>query len=192
MALPTTPTLNPPFVTPPNDLVALGHVVDPYGVRGELKIYPYSQQDSLLLHVKTWWINRIPANAPSLVDVDLYSVLRVKTHADVLIAEVDGITDRDRALALKGCLVFLSRSDFPVLPQNEFYWHDLIGLSVENLQGDYLGKIQQLIDSPAHPILQVMDDRVVRREYLIPFIDHFVPTVDWEQKKVIVDWGRDY
>jgi len=80
-----------------------------------------------------------------------------------------------------------------VLSANEFYWLDLIGMTVANLQGESLGSVADLIDNGAHPILRVVrTDADSEREYLIPFVEHFVPEVDQKNKKITVDWGLDY
>ena len=88
------------------------------------------------------------------------------------------------------------RSHFPPLDDNEFYWVDLIGLAVENLQGEALGAVADLMDNGAHPILKVVAPVVAAdrkpREWLIPFVDQFVKTVDQAGKKITVDWGLDY
>jgi 16S rRNA processing protein RimM len=79
---------------------------------------------------------------------------------------------------------------------------DLIGLAVVNLQGESLGEVADLIDNGAHPILRVVKNLTqaeqqspgssATREYLIPFVAHFVPDVDQKNKKITVDWGLDY
>ena len=87
------------------------------------------------------------------------------------------------------------------LSDNEFYWLDLIGLAVENLQGEQLGVVADLMDNGAHPILRVIkpaadgaqDGEASKTpETLIPFVDHFVKTVDQTAKKITVDWGLDF
>jgi 16S rRNA processing protein RimM len=108
-----------------------------------------------------------------------------------------GVAGRDAAEALKGAAVQISRSHFPALSDDEFYWLDLIGLEVENLQGEQLGVVRDLMDNGAHPILrvappQVPGDEKAQQEILIPFVDHFVKTVDQKIKKITVDWELDY
>ena len=93
--------------------------------------------------------------------------------------------------------VKISRRLFPVLPEGEFYWLDLIGLSVENLQGESLGQVRDLMDNGAHPILRVAaadvaESELIKCERLIPFVDKFVKVVDQKTRKITVDWGLDY
>jgi len=181
----------------PADLVLVGHITGAYGVQGWVRVHPYSAEASALLHAKTWWLSK-PAAGVAEHDVEK---LEAKIHGEDVVARMMGIVGRDAAEALKGHVVQIQRSHFPVLSNNEFYWLDLIGLAVENLQGESLGVVSDLIDNGAHPILRVVKTEAVsasdqqptsEREYLIPFVEHFVPNVDQKNKKITVDWGLDY
>lgn len=176
-------------VSIPEDLVLVGYVSGAYGIHGWVRIRPYSVDADALLTAKTWWLDK-----PDLHDVD---PLQVKIHGEDVVAQLMGVSGRDAAEALKGATVQISRSHFPVLSDDEYYWLDLIGLEVENLQGQHLGMVRDLMDNGAHPILRVQVPEVVEpekspREMLIPFVDQFVKTVDQAAKKITVDWGLDY
>jgi 16S rRNA processing protein RimM len=173
----------------PADLVLVGHVSGAYGIDGWVRIKPYSADADALLHAKTWWLDK-----PDLHDVDMR---QVKMHGGDVVAQLMGVAGRDAAEALQGATVQISRSHFPALSKDEFYWLDLIGLSVETLQGERLGQVKDLMDNGAHPILRVdvpdpAGAEKPRREILIPFVDQFVKTVDQAAKKITVDWGIDY
>jgi 16S rRNA processing protein RimM len=172
----------------PEDLVLVGHVTGAYGIHGWVRISPYSSDAEALLHAKTWWLDK-----PGLRDVDM---LAAKRHGEDVVAQLMGVADRNAAELLKGATVQIRRSHFPALSDGEFYWVDLIGLPVENLQGESLGRVGNLMDNGAHPILRVqtapMADTGKPKELLIPFVDQFVKTVDQVGKKIMVDWGLDY
>jgi 16S rRNA processing protein RimM len=121
-------------------------------------------------------------------------MLEAKPHSGEVVARLMGVADRNAAEALKGATVRIPRSHFPSLPDDEFYWVDLIGLEVENLQGERLGVVADLMDNGAHPILRVTRETEPARqqEQLIPFVDQFVKAVDRQAKKIMVDWGLDY
>lgn len=173
----------------PEDLILVGYVSGAYGIHGWVRIRPYSVDADALLTAKTWWLDK-----PELHDVDS---MQVKIHGEDVVAQLMGVSGRDAAEALKGATVQISRSHFPVLSDDEYYWLDLIGLEVENLQGEHLGVVRDLMDNGAHPILRVQVPAVVEQEkpspeMLIPFVDRFVKTVDQSAKKITVDWGLDY
>ncbi|HJV81970.1 ribosome maturation factor RimM [Noviherbaspirillum sp.] len=175
-------------MTIPDDLVLVGYVAGAYGIKGWVRIRPYSSDADALLHAKTWWLDK-----PVLRDVDM---MQAKIHGEDVVAQLMGVADRDAAEALKGAAVQVRRSHFPPLSDDEFYWVDLLGLSVENLQGESLGTVADLMDNGAHPILRVLEpaasDGDKPQEHLIPFVDQFVKTVDQSARKITVDWGLDY
>jgi 16S rRNA processing protein RimM len=169
----------------PDDLVLVGHVIGAFGIQGWVRIRPYSADAEALLHAKTWWLDK-----PDLHDVD---PMQAKIHGEDVVAHLMGVADRNAAEALKGATVQVKRSHFPPLSNNEFYWIDLIGLGVENLQGEGLGTVADLMDNGAHPILRVVAPGGDNpKESLIPFVDQFVKTVDQAEKKITVDWGLDF
>ncbi len=183
------PLKTAPGIKIPGDLVLVGYVSGAYGLNGWVRIRPYSSDADALLHAKTWWLDK-----PSLHDVEM---MHAKVHGSDVVAQLMGVAGRDAAEALKGATVQISRSYFPPLSDGEFYWVDLIGLAVENLQGENLGFVKDMMDNGAHPILRVAVPEVpgldkAAQEMLIPFVDHFVKTVDQKAKKIIVDWGLDY
>lgn len=172
----------------PDDLVLVGHVTGAYGIQGWVRIKPYSADADAMLHAKTWWLDK-----SGLRDVDM---MQARIHGEDVVAQLMGVADRNVAEALKGASVQVRRSHFPPLADGEFYWVDLIGLAVENLDGKCLGTVCDLMDNGAHPILRVQAPVVAGtdkpKEWLIPFVDQFVKTVDLAGKKLTVDWGLDY
>ena len=89
----------------------------------------------------------------------------------------------------------MRRQDFPPLASDEFYWLDLIGLMVENPQGQSLGRVVGLMENAAHPILRVAPQAAAeadRPERLIPFVRAVVLSVEREANRIVVDWGLDY
>ncbi|RXZ37995.1 ribosome maturation factor RimM [Oxalobacteraceae bacterium CAVE-383] len=180
----------------PEDLVTVGYVSGAYGIAGWVRIKPYSDDADALLNARRWWLGK--PESPELRDIDM---LHAKSHGGDVVAQLMGVAGRDAAEALKGHQVQISRSHFPALSNDEFYWVDLIGLAVENLQGEQLGVVADLMDNGAHPILRVVKPAAAAAqageaaktpEMLIPFVDRFVKTVDQAAKKITVDWESDY
>lgn len=170
----------------PADLLVVGYVAGAYGIKGWVRIRPYSDDPAALLQSRTWWIDK-----PTWRDVDM---LEAKNHSGDVVAKLMGVADRDAAERLKGATVHIRRAHFPALSDDEFYWVDLVGLVVENLDGVVLGTVSGLMENGAHPILRVgaAASAENRDERLIPFVDQFVKSVDMEAKKIVVDWGVDY
>jgi 16S rRNA processing protein RimM len=175
----------------PDDLIQVGHITGAYGIRGGVRVTPYSMDADALLSVKTWWIDK-----PSLRTVQ---VRNAKYHSGDVTATLVDVTDREAAEALKGAKVQVSRADFPELPEDEYYWTDLIGLDTVNLQGQALGKVTDMMHNGAQSILRITpvpdpnaapDAKAPER--LVPFVDQYVKTVDLQARTITLDWGLDY
>ncbi len=170
----------------------VGHITGAYGINGWVRIKPYSGDAGALFHTKIWWLGR--QNFPELRAVEM---MEAKICSGFIVTRLMSVVQRDAAEAMKGTVVHIPRSHFPELSDDEFYWIDLIGLAVENLQGENLGVVADLMDNGAHSILRiavpvVADQEKVAPELLIPFVDQCVKTVDQAAKKITVDWGLDY
>lgn len=178
----------------PDDLVAVGYVAGAYGLNGWLRIRPYASDAGALLGAKTWWLGK-----PEALDLSDLHVMQAKMHSGDVVAQMMGIVGRDAAEEMRGTSIHIARSHFPALANEEFYWVDLIGLSVENLEGESLGIVGDLVDNGAHPVLRVKGqvksedvDSLGATDILIPFVKQVIQTVDRHNKKIVVDWQRDY
>jgi 16S rRNA processing protein RimM len=181
----------------PEDAVEVGLIVDAWGIKGALKVLPFSSDPQALFSSRRWHL-RPPPGRPAAAP-RIPAVLRVtsaREHGDVIVATVQDVVDRNAAEALMGSRVFVSRASFPSVGKDEFYWVDLIGLEVVNRSGESLGKVADLLDSGAQTVLRAVtatagpDQPEVER--LIPFVAAYVDDVDLERRCIVVDWGLDY
>ncbi len=164
----------------PADLIAVGRVVDAYGVHGWVKVEPYNRpEDSVLRRCRRWW----------LPDGRSIAVERARLHGATVVCKPEGLEDRDAALALRGLELRASRAEFPAPRAGEFYWVDLVGCRVSNAQGVALGEVTAVVDHGAHPILVLRDDGLER---MIPFVEAYVLEVDPEGRRIVADWQPDY
>jgi 16S rRNA processing protein RimM len=173
----------------PADLVVVGRVIDAYGLKGGIKVQPFSDDPQALLKAREWWIEE----GQGWRDVEVFSA---RMHGQTVTATLVGVSDRDLAERLKGRAIGISRARFPVTEDSEYYWVDLIGLEVMNPAGDVFGAVSQVLDHSAHPILEVESadvagagERVTR---LIPFVAAIVLEVDLKARRIVVDWQLDY
>jgi 16S rRNA processing protein RimM len=126
----------------------------------------------------------------------LLRVTEAKNHGELVVAQVQDVGDRAAAEALRGARIFVGRSSFPTAGPDEFYWVDLLGLSVVNREGQLLGSVTGLIDTGPHSVLRVKPSEAMESnaeaERLIPFVAAYVDAVSLEQRLVTVDWGLDF
>ena len=159
----------------------MGRIAAPYGVRGWVKIQPFTEELDGLLDYPQWWIS-------SRTGWQLGEIEEARVHGKVLIAKFSGCDDREGAFSLKGLEVAVSREDMPETGGDEYYWSDLIGLHVRNLQQAELGEVTDVFETGANDVLVVRGER----ERLIPFVSLVVQNVDLALGEMLVDWDADF
>jgi 16S rRNA processing protein RimM len=169
-------------------IVVLGEVVGSYGVRGWLRVRPYSADPEALLGFAAWRLK--PARGR-----DWREVTKVdgRMHSGALLVALDGVDTREAALAMKGFLVGVPRAALPAAADDELYWDDLTGLAVRNRTGVLLGEVVGLTEHGAHPLLRVARPAgTPGPERLIPYVPAIVDRVDVVAGRIDVDWGEDF
>ena len=162
--------------------VTVGRVSGAFGVRGWLKVRSDCEPVEQLLRYSPWQMNTATGwRSHVLVDG--------KVHGSGLVAKLADIDDRDQARELAGADIVVDRSQLPVLAEDEYYWHDLIGLGVVTRDGNELGRVSGLMQTGTNDVLVVSGER----ERLIPFIrEQVVLAVDAEARRIEVDWDPDF
>jgi 16S rRNA processing protein RimM len=169
----------------PSDAIEVGRVMEAYGVKGGLKLQPFSVSADGLLRVKQWCFQS-PSGAVQAALVD-----SAKWHGDVVTANIQQLTDRDQAQALKGWTVWVSQAALPATAAGEYYWRDLIGCQAIANDGKVLGTITELSDTGVHAVLHV-DCGAQYELTLIPFVNEYVGAVDVVAKTVQTQWQWDW
>ncbi|HEX6362634.1 MAG TPA: ribosome maturation factor RimM [Albitalea sp.] len=185
----------------PDDAVEVGRVVDAWGVQGWIKVQPFAADPQALFSSRRWFLK--PAEGPGpkrpAPEAGLPPLLRIvqaRRHGDTVVAQARDVADRTAAEALKGARIFVSRASFPTADPDEYYWVDLIGLSVVNLQDEALGTVTGLLDTGPHSVLRIAPEGAApgdeAAERLIPFVAAYVVDVQLPARRIVVDWGLDY
>jgi len=186
-------TLNLDTAELPADAIEVGRVLDAWGIKGWFKVLPYSADPEALFSSKRWYIQPSERGAKTFEGTCLLRIKESKEHSDVVVASGHDIPDRNAAEALKGARIFVARSSFPTPASDEYYWVDLLGLTVVNREGVTLGEVTDLMSTGPQTVLVVhtqVDDKTL--ECLIPFVAVFIDTVDLKAKRITVDWQADY
>jgi len=167
-----------------NDIVVLGRLADPYGIRGWMKLQAFGDDPLSWGNMPVWWMARA---GESWREVALKGL---KAHGDGLLVALEGITDRNAAEALKGVLVGAPRAALPATGEDEFYWADLLDLTVVNTAGEQLGTVAGLIETGANDVLRVVG--ADGSERLLPFVATVVLAVDRAARQIRVEWESDW
>jgi len=200
-----TPTDNRPAANAsdetawPADAVEVGRVLDAWGIKGWIRVQAYSTDPQALFASRRWFLKPGDAalGAKAQAVPSLLKILAVRDHGDGIVANVEGISDRNAAEALRGASIHISRAKFPSSDPDEYYWVDLIGLTVLNRQGETLGEVVGLMETGPHSVLRIAPPGLPLpvkpdQERLVPFVAAFVDDVDLAQRVITVDWGLDF
>lgn len=183
----------------PEDAVEVAVVTGAWGIKGGLKVKPFSSDPQALFSTKRWYWS-FPEGLPAAQRERLQGleqplrVASVREQGDAVVALIQDLTDRDVAQACKGLRLFVRRSSFPTADEGEYYWVDLIGLQVFNRQDECLGAVVGLMQTGPHSVLRIESvDAISHKtvERLVPFVDAYVDSVDLPAKCIQVDWGLD-
>lgn len=182
------PSNNPQQIshTPPaDDWIEIGKIVAPQGIKGEVRVYPYSDFPQRFEEPGQRWLQYPGEAQPQPIEL---LAGRFVENKGIYVVQFAGIDDRDKAEALRGCLLFVPESDRPPLEEGEFHILDLIGLTVINqLTGETVGTVVDLV-SAGNDLLVVSpassptdaDKKSKNSQILIPFVMEIVPVVDIE------------
>jgi 16S rRNA processing protein RimM len=168
----------------PGRRILLGRVLGAFGVRGEAKLESWTEPRAAIFRYQPWVLR-----SPQGVERELHGV-RGRESGKYLVATFPDVTDRDAVEAMHGTEIFIPRSVLPPPKPGEYYWVDLEGLRVVNLEGVPLGRVSHLFSTGANDVLVARDDE---RERLIPFVQpQYVTAVDFDAGVVTVDWDPEF
>ena len=185
----------------PDDAIELGRIQEAFGIKGWVRIHPHSADTDALFATDGWYLQppepKFARGFSAFSGVVSVKVGEIKSHADGIVARLEGLDDRNGAEALKGVRISVPRSAFPATPEGEYYWVDLIGLRVVNREGIDMGIVRDLMPTGPNSVLvleynESVDGKEQVAERLIPFVDTYVDKVDQQSKLITVDWGLDY
>jgi len=164
-----------------DDLICVGHVLGAQGIKGWVRVFSETSPRENIVSYSPWLIEC----SGELRKVKVKGRLQGK-H---VVAKLQGIDDRSQAEALSGCQLFIERRLLPGLEAGEYYWSDLIGLTVETQRAEPLGVVTAMLETGADDVMVLQGER----ERLIPFVmDEIVREVDLANRRLVVDWSPEY
>ncbi len=171
--------------------VIVGKITGAHGVKGWVKVHSYTRPAEEILHYDPWLLaQQRDADAAHWQSARVASTRR---QSQKLLAKLAGIDDRDASEGLAGHWVAIDSSQLARLPEGEYDWSDLIGLSVVNRDGVELGIVDHLIETGANDVLAVRggagSDAVER---LLPWTAEVIVEVDVRGGRIRVDWEADF
>lgn len=172
---------------PAEDLIVLGKIVSVHGIRGEIKVYSFTDPLDNLLDYRCWILQRDGERK----EVELVSG---RLQGKVLVAKLRGLDDREVARTYAGFEICVPRALLPSLDDGEYYWYQLQGLRVINQDGQLFGRVDHLLETGANDVLVVkpcpgsLDDR----ERLLPYTEQCVQRIDLAGGDMKVIWDAEF
>ena len=161
--------------------IYLGKITGVHGIKGWLKIQSYSSPPENILNYPSWIIN-------NKGEEDFYSIEQGRKQNKKIVVKLENIDDRNTAESLINSKILILRSELPKLSNENYYWSDLVGLSVLNSEEKVIGKIESLIETGANDVMVIItlkDERI-----LIPFVMHeIIKEVNVELSYIKIDWS---
>ena len=168
-----------------SEYIPVGKISGVFGVKGWVKVFSFTEPRENILEYKPLYVLRHGDWLPTDVNGG-------QLQGKAVVMSLENVTDREQAMALIGSELAIKRSQLVETEDDEFYWADLIGLSVVNTEDQLLGQVDHLLETGANDVL-VVDAIEPDTQYLIPFVlEKTVLDVDLENKQIRVDWQTDY
>ena len=166
----------------------LGKVTTAFGIKGWVKVYSYTDPATNILDYKAWYIHQ---NG----EWKLFKVKQGKLQGKGLAAALEGVTDRDQALALSQCDIGIPESELPEPEEDEHYWFQLEGLNVVTTQDQLLGQVKELFDSGGgNQVLTIKpcEGSIDKRSRMMTYVSEYILEVDLDAGVIQVDWDPDF
>lgn len=168
--------------------VVLGKITTVYGIQGWVKVHSFTDPMENLLDYRQWQIRRDG-------EVRQVQVDKIRAHGNTLVAHLKGVDDREVAREYAGFEIILPADQLPSLQADEYYWHQLIGLTVTNQSGELLGQVDSLQETGSNDVMLIKpcSGSVDGRERLLPYLPgQFVLNIDLAAGTMLVDWDADF
>ena len=154
--------------------IDFGKITSTHGIKGEIKIYPYTDDVDNILNLKKLYINK-----------EEYKINSIKFHKNMFIAKLNGINTIEQAEKFRNVLVQREISDEEVLEEDTYYVKDLIGLDVFLEDETLFGKVKDVFQTGANDVYVI--ETPDNKEVLIPAINSVVKSVCIAENKMVIE-----
>jgi 16S rRNA processing protein RimM len=162
--------------------INVGRISGVFGVKGWVKVFSFTDARENILNYSPWLLKKDS-------EVKLVNVIDGKLQGKAVVAQLDGVNDRDQAAGLMGWDIFITPDQLPKVAKGEYYWSDLIGLNVETSLGVQLGTVDSLLETGANDVLIVKGER----QRAIPFLQgQTIIDIDLNIGRIVVDWDPGF
>jgi 16S rRNA processing protein RimM len=158
-------------------LIVIGKITGTHGVRGQVLIIPYSGDADSIIALHSFFLRSKQGEYAS------YEIQRAVAHKKRVLVSLKNFDSINQVLPLVGNELYIHRDQLPHLPDDEYYWCDLIGLTVTTVDGTELGELVDIIETGSNDVYVVRSDV---QEVLVPALEDVVKDVDLEAGRMVV------
>ena len=160
----------------------MGRIAGSFGVQGWVKVRTFTETAASLADYEEWVVRT--REGWRTIPVEGFEV-----HSKGPVAKLAGCADRDAADALRGAEIAVTREALGEAGEGSLYWVDLIGLEVVSVEGERLGRVEELFEAGDTSVMVLKDTEA--KEVMIPFVPDYVKSVDREARRITVDWKAE-
>lgn len=154
---------------------AIGKIINTHGIKGELKIYPLTDDISRFDSLKTAYIGE---------DKLIVNAVGVKYNKDMPIIKLNEFNNINEVIKFKNEYLYVDDNNLMKLADDRYFVFDLLDCKVEDIKGDFIGIIKDVIENPSNDTYLIVNDD---KEYLVPAVKEFVKDIDIDNKLIIID-----
>lgn len=154
--------------------VAVGRVLAPFGIKGEVKVQPLSDNPARFQHGSRIWVGQ-----------EQITITHARSSGDLTYISLEGYADRASVERFRGAVLQVPEGELPVLAEGTYYRFQLIGLTVRDPEGTTLGTLVEVIETGANDVYRIR--AASGTDLLLPATGGVVLGVDRKQRTMIVD-----
>ena len=160
------------------DLLEIGQIVNSYGIKGWMKVVPFTDDVTRFEKLKTIYIEM----KKELKEVEIE---QVKYHKNLVLLKIKGVDDIDETIFYKNCYLKIDRKNAVKLPEDTYFIVDLLGIEVFDESQNKLGNIIDVFPTGSNDVYVVKDE--LGKQILLPAIGSVIKDVDIPNKKMVVN-----
>ena len=164
------------------DHIVVGRFGRPHGIRGYITVHAFAEpRDNILSYPQ--WFTQIGHQWTPL------KLLDTESRLQTVVVLVEGYPTREAVAGLTNLEIAVPAEALPALPKGEYYWRELMGMTVVNVAGEVMGVVTEMMATGAHDILVVTG----KKRHLIPYrLGAVVLDVCEAKGQITVDWDDSY
>jgi 16S rRNA processing protein RimM len=162
--------------------VIVGRFGRPHGLKGYISVYSFTEPRENIQDYPNWYVQLNGEWTP-------LTILNTEAHTRFIVAMVDGYQEREKVAQLTNLDIAIQSEQLPTLDSGEYYWHQLVGMTVVNTSGVLMGTVTEIMATGSNDVLVVTGEA----RYLIPYrVGAVVLEVSEDKRQITVDWDTDY